>query len=128
MKPNVDLTDNMMFSRRRLNSTEWIRFIARVRLNTRIIYSEEDIREEHLLLTGDRVERRNKRLTSEELSREFCDRCGVNLKKFPWRNDVGLCSKCDAELNIELGTNRRIGFRKINGHMTPDRSRNPFRF
>lgn len=127
MKSNVDLTDNMMFSRRRSSSTKWVRFVSRARLNMRIIHSKSDIREEHLLLTGNRIERRNKKLTNEELSREFCDRCGVSLKRFPWRNDVGLCSKCNTELNKELGINRRVGFRRINESMTADRTKNPFR-
>lgn len=85
-----------------------------------------DDREQHLVLTGNKRERHMKRITNEELSRWYCDRCGAYLKKFPWNRNNGLCITCNKELNVELG-HHDIAFKRINPHMKPNERINPFR-
>ena len=65
-----------------------------------------------VVLTGDKEERRLKRLAIEEeansleRSERYCDRCGKKFYAKPW-NELGgqsciLCDECDAELTLHV--------------------------
>lgn len=127
MKPNVDLTANRTFSSMRVRPWSVLSHV-RTHMHTRIFVSsdEELSREQHLVLTGDKKERSMKRLTNDELSRFYCDRCGAYLKRIPWNRSIGLCAACYKELNAELG-HHDIAFKRIDQRMKPNERKNPFR-
>lgn len=86
MRPNIDLTENRMFSDRH-------QFMLGNRLTTIVGTSNEP--KFKMIPLGNRTERASMRWTFEALSEEYCQRCGDTLMNLPWREYVwGLCGKC----------------------------------
>lgn len=106
MKSNIDLTENQMFSRQSfsmrgiIRASFWEEFPWSItRARTRMIRKEFEA-----IWTGDRQERESKKLCDEEMSRNYCDRCGAYLVSIPWSRTYGLCRRCQDELDRQLGT------------------------
>lgn len=103
IKSNIDLTENQIFSRQSF-SMRGISFVAEFpwsisRAKTIMIRNEFEA-----IWTGDRQERESKKLCDKEMSRNYCDCCGVYLVSIPWSRTYGLCQRCEDELDRQLGT------------------------
>lgn len=106
IKSNIDLTENQIFSRQSFSMRGIIRDSFGVKFPWRVpLVRTIMIRKEfEAIRTGDRQERESKKLCDEEMSRNYCDRCGTYLVSIPWSRAYGLCRRCQDELDIQLGT------------------------
>lgn len=101
MKENIDLTRNRMFNRRiNQGSFRLWKSLSRIPWNIHAIHSDMELSEtrSHLILLGNRKQREFLKLSNEEDSGEYCDRCGVYIINFPWSSQYGLCRKCSKEV------------------------------
>lgn len=105
MRQNIDLTSNQMFSRYAQPATiqGFIRGIFGTKFPWDIPWSRTAGEKFEAVKTGDRYERKIKKLCDDEISKNYCDRCGAHLVTIPWNRTYGLCQKCHSELNKELG-------------------------
>lgn len=116
MKRNIDLTEDMIFSRKSilsnvidLNNLNW-GFIARDRIPWRIdfelVNSEDELDMDHqrksLIALGNKAMRKKIKLFREMDSMNYCDRCGDKLNSIPWDRQVGLCKKCNDDFSREF--------------------------
>lgn len=111
MRRNIDLTENMMFSRNGLSIRSsilrhkgknlWRKFYN---WNFDLINdgSQKDSiidRERQIIHLGDYTERHFIKECIEMDSGNFCDCCGASLLKHPWSRQFGLCKRCASEIN-----------------------------
>lgn len=104
MKRNIDLTENMMFSRNHgivpINLRSLEKRIGRK--VTKLVNMGDELddqdslidREKQLFPLGDKMERMFIKECIEMDSGNFCDCCGASLKIHPWNRLYGLCAKC----------------------------------
>lgn len=77
MKNNVDLTENMIFSRN-----------ASVSYDNDLTHS--------IIITGNREERKNINFYRQIDNENYCDCCGQRMNLKPWIKEIGICHQCDA--------------------------------
>lgn len=104
MKSNIDLTENQMFSREPVQLRGIVSTIFGMALPWTFRQLRIHCREFEAIRTGDRQEREAKKLCDKEVSRNYCDRCGVYLANIPWSRTYGLCQKCSDDLEKEFRT------------------------
>lgn len=106
IKSNIDLTENQIFSRQSFSMRGIIRTSFGVKFPWRVSLARTIMirKEFEAIRTGDRQERESKKLCDEEMSRNYCDRCGAYLVSIPWSRAYGLCRRCQDELDRQLGT------------------------
>ena len=106
MKTNVDLTESQMFS----GISHNIR-IGNKNISWRTMEDlygstlSEEYENLPLVFVGNKEDRELQKLSEEECSHNYCDRCGKELTKVIWRRSNCLCKKCndilDKQLNIK---------------------------
>lgn len=107
MKRNVDLTEDMIFSRNfapiisirsLINKKEmpWTRFIMKQ------ISSDDDIDLDHqresIIALGNKATRAKIKFYRELDSWDYCDCCGKEMNLIPWDREIGVCHECDRRL------------------------------
>jgi len=96
MKHNVDLTDNMDFSRdSEIQIQSFLRHTKFVKDNNFPWNSKskgQDSKSSQLFYTGNNAERKQSKLIRDICSSMQCDCCGKRL--LPWEDYKGLCKKC----------------------------------
>lgn len=119
MRRNIDLTDNMMFSRphvdiRGINLRLLEKNLGRkLRLwnpNDWVSDDNKDSmidRQAQLFPLGDRAEREFIKECKEMDSMDYCDCCGASLVMHPWDRQIGLCKRCAEQLDKEHGGRAR---------------------
>lgn len=133
MKRNIDLTENMIFSRpsrshiginlRRLeksmgrishlwNPNDWLQGEQKDSLIDRQL---------QIIPLGDRVERMFIKECKKMDSQEYCECCGANLLKHPWNRRYGLCDRCDIQLEQSVVHVKRLPWGRA-GSMEPNRN------
>lgn len=121
MKRNVDLTDNMIFSRNN-NNPLFAFLIKEMYEHTKYPWryssfdedeTENDLRHQKksLIALGNKKKRAEIRMYREMDNPNYCDCCGRVMNKKPWDNEVGICHKCQELYDKE-----------------PDRDKCPWRF
>lgn len=113
MKSNIDLTSNEMFSRKTFRlSSKMFRHRTFGVLDKTISYTFPwlydfympnehhgySVERQEIVFTGNRKERTLKNLCKQEYSGDYCDCCGIFLKRMPWNKRVGLCKECDWDM------------------------------
>lgn len=109
MKSNIDLTSNEMFSRQSPHDTiyEIIRQYLYGKFPWSCAFGKRCTSDKDLgcefegIKTGDKATRNSKRLCDEELSGDYCLRCGRPFTKTPWEKSDGLCRKCNEEMKMD---------------------------
>lgn len=103
MKANVDLTENRVFSTREF--APLVKFAGKRRMPWKNLVSNDDYIPDYfpLIPVGDRAAREEYRLCAEELSGDYCDRCGKRIIKFFNDRYPGLCRDCGVDLDKEYG-------------------------
>lgn len=122
MKSNIDLTSNEMFSgqspqdaiykllrRHVYGKFPWsLAFCKRCTSDKDLGYEFEGIK------TGNRATRNSKKLCDEELSDDYCLRCGRPFTKTPWEKSDGVCRKCNEEMDHRIASKKPWRFNKSN--------------
>ena len=130
MKPNVDLTENRVFTDRDHHTIA--DFSLRIVSAERLVGFKrlEHMEDGELILTGNAHMRSIKRMADEEMSGEYCPRCGARLSSGPpWLSKYGLCSECTEQVMRESEAVRSsCQLRRIHNEMIASESRSPFRF
>ena len=106
MKPNIDLTQNQIFSSRRANAPHKLISPSYVKNgvpwsgNKYAVKSSIIPTEQQLVFLGDRNQRKESRYIGKVISGNYCDCCGKYLLHKPWESRVfNLCYKCYDRLN-----------------------------
>ena len=100
MKPNVDLTENQMFTKTNSILLKDLLKGMGYPWNNGL---HEIIRDkESIIATGTKLQRKHYKMCENTVSGDYCDRCGIYLKNKPWTKCFGLCFNCYAELDKEL--------------------------
>ena len=98
MKRNVDLTENMIFSRnntfgliiaRIKGKYPWIKHINEIKSDD--YFSKQ---RQRIVTTGNSVERAKIEEFRQMDSQDTCDCCGASLIDIPWDRTYGVCKKC----------------------------------
>jgi hypothetical protein len=115
MKRNIDLTENMIFSRPNRNHIGInLRHLEKSLGRTLHLWNPDDWvqgeqkdslidRKLQIIPLGDREERMFIKECLEADSGEYCDCCGISLLKHPWTRRYGLCERCSVELKNSTG-------------------------
>ena len=118
MKPNVDLTENEMFSRpaRNFSSLFYRMFNDRFPWDLRLKEINKDSKfhteRYEVIFTGDKGERELKELCRRENTGNYCDCCGASLIKIPWNRTVyRLCRRCYANMEKLYGNKHKFPWR-----------------
>lgn len=114
MKRNIDLTENMIFSRNSplnhitdLNDITW-RLLSGHKIPWKIdikaVNSKDELDMDHqkksVIALGDKKMRAEIKLLRQMDSMNYCDRCGEKLNIIPWDRQIGLCKRCAREFFI----------------------------
>lgn len=112
LKKNIDLTSDEFFSSRVGGYRNLFRLTRFSRFPWEVfgdrIFSELDASEDEIVLTGSKRAIQIKSKTSKEESRKYCDCCGAYIAAIPWEFNVGLCRKCDKELEKEYSSRHGV--------------------
>ena len=108
MKPNIDLTENQIFSRINFDSivnTISIKYF-RIPWNIGSDYSGDEYDLSHqkksLIALGDRKQREEVKLYRKMDSGNYCECCGKRINLTPWNKEIGLCKKCDKSMEYDF--------------------------
>lgn len=104
MKRNIDLTENQMFSQRTFFEQRVVKLASGTELPWSFPWARVEIERFEAIRTENKQERWYKKLYDEEISRNYCDRCGAYLISIPWNRTYGLCHQCHDELGRESET------------------------
>ena len=106
MKRNVDLTEDMMFSRE-LNDYHHT-FPWSTSSNYTIgkflgkMSNEQISQKDNIIGLGSASDRERFHEIQKAVSDLFCDRCGKEIRILPWRPVTGLCFKCQSQLHQQF--------------------------
>lgn len=128
MKSNVDLTENMMFSRSISGNADRLIISSLIKgkyLWTKYfdeIKSDDDFSKQRyrIIATGNNAERAKVEEYRQMDSQDTCDCCGASLINIPWNRTYGVCKKCSDYYGWEKPRlwrfkeeNQRVIFRSI---------------
>lgn len=107
MKRNIDLTESRIFSndifRQFLKTEVARRFLGKPWEHRKIVVinSEDDLehQKESIIALGNKTKRAEIRGYREMDSLDYCDCCGARMNLHPWDREIGVCHKCDYEMN-----------------------------
>ena len=129
MRDNIDLTSNRMFRSKNDMSIHTFVFskypwkqpvfdlVTAEGLDDEILHG----RYMPLVRVGNKSDRREVKMLVEIDSNDYCDCCGAYLKTIPWDRTYGLCRKCNTDMHINYGNNRKMPWYERE-EMRPNRS------